>query len=60
MEKDKPIILVTKLPDGGTRSLVWCPFWGRKPDLDKAKEEGRLTEKNAYYEIEVKHEKKDN
>ena len=49
--KDKPILISTTYKDGSKESVVWCPFWGKKPDLEKAKAEGKLLETNNYYEI---------
>ena len=48
---EKPILLTQKFKDGTIYTEIWCPFWGKKPDLEKAKEQGKLIETDKYYEI---------
>jgi len=51
MKTNKPILITIKYKNGEKQTTVWHPFWGPKPNLKKAKEEGRLIEKEKHYEI---------
>lgn len=49
----KPIVIRVFEDDEkmGTMDIVWCPFWGEQPDLEKAKAEGKLLETDTQYLI---------
>ena len=53
IDMDKPIVIrvYEDNEELGTVDVVWCPFWSKKPDLEKAKAEGRLIETKSHYLI---------